>query len=190
MSTSAHPHADASVRLARSSDAAEIARVQEHAWQVGYALLLPRAATDAFDRVSAEASWAAAIASPPTPHHHVLVALENSRLVGFAAVAPASDPDLDASTDAEVLALHVEPGHQRRGHGSRLMAAIVDYARGDGFTRLITWAFAADDAMRAFLRDNGWDADAATRDLDVGELAHQVRLHTLLAVGPELTDSG
>ena len=66
------------------------------------------------------------------------------------------------------------------------MAAAVDHARDDGVTRLVTWVFAADDPMRLFLRENGWDADGSTRDLDVGELLHQVRLHTGIKDEPDL----
>jgi hypothetical protein len=67
-----------------------------------------------------------------------------------------------------------------------LMAAVVDHSRDDHVNRLVTWVFAADDPMRRFLRENGWDADGSTRDLDVGELLHQVRLHTDLSPAPDL----
>jgi hypothetical protein len=36
-------------------------------------------------------------------------------------------------------------------------------------------------ALRGFLHAAGWAADGSTRDLDTGELAHQVRLHTSIA---------
>ena len=45
----------------------------------------------------------------------------------------------DASHTAQIAPLLVEPRWGRRGHGSRLLAAAVDHARADGFTRLITW---------------------------------------------------
>lgn len=174
-----HPHAEGSVRLAATSDAESIARIQHDAWRRGYASLLPPEALEAFDVTAASGNWAAAIAAPPTRRHRVLVALgERRAIVGFAASAPASDDDLDGEHDSEVLALHVAPDHLREGHGSRLMAALADYARDDGFARLVSWVFAADDPMRLFLRENGWDADGSTRDLDVGELVHQVRMHT------------
>lgn len=181
MATPEHPRADGSVRRAVAGDADAIASVQAQALQLSYAPLFPADATAAFDEAAAAAGWAAAIASPPSPRHKVFVALGSAGVAGFAASAPATDVDLDDERDAELLVLHVSPDHQREGHGSRLMAAVADHARDDGFFRLVCWVFAADDPMRLFLRDNGWAADGSTRDLDVGELVHQVRLHT--AVG-------
>jgi GNAT superfamily N-acetyltransferase len=148
---------------------------------VGYRDLLPADVRQQFDEDAARVAWTTAITAPPSPKHRVLVALSVSDVVGFAAVAPGSDDDLDPSADAELLALHVDPGLLRRGHGSRLMHAVADHAQDDGFARLVMWVFAADDALRGFLHAAGWAADGSTRDLDTGELAHQVRMHTSIA---------
>jgi len=181
-----HPHADGSVRLAVPSDAEAIARVQATAFRHSYSALLPPEVIEHFDEPAAVASWRYAIEAPPTPRHRVLVAIGATGVVGFAASAPGSDEDLDAESDAELLAIHVAPDHMRGGHGSRLMAAVVDHAHDDGFSRLVCWVFAADDPLRMFMSANGWAADGSTRDLDVGELLHQVRLHTAIRDQPDL----
>jgi GNAT superfamily N-acetyltransferase len=186
MSIPQGPRADGTVRLAVPADADAIARIQGEAWSLNYSALLPPQATAAFDVADAVAGWTAAITEPPSSRHHVLVALDLAGVVGFAAIAPPTDDDLDPESDAELLALHVAPAQVRLGHGSRLMAAAVDHARDDGVNRLVIWVFAADDPMRLFLRENGWDADGSTRDLDVGELLHQVRLHTGIKDEPDL----
>jgi GNAT superfamily N-acetyltransferase len=187
MSTPPHPRADGSVRRATADDAQAIADIQSKAWRQSYSTVLPPEAADAFDVDVAVAGWSAASSSPPSGRHRVLVAVDAEGVVGFAAAGPPTDDDLDPDLDAELLALHVSPDHLRAGHGSRLMAAVVDHAHDDGVVRLVTWVFAADDPMRLFLRENGWDADGATRDLDIGQLAHQVRLHTSLKDAPEAT---
>ena len=51
--------------------------------------------------------------------------------------AQPDDPDVEA-TDA-IAALLVEPRWGRRGHGSRLLSAIVELARLDGVRRLVAW---------------------------------------------------
>lgn len=181
MATTEHPRPDGTVRLAQVSDAAAIARVQAAALSISYRDLLPARATSHFDEDAARVAWSAAISAPPTPKHRVLVALSKSDVVGFAAVVPGADDDLDPDADAELLALHVDPAALRQGHGSRLMHAVADHARDDGFARLVMWVFAADDALRGFLHAAGWAPDGSTRDLDTGELAHQVRLHTSIA---------
>lgn len=176
-----HPRPDGTVRLARVDDAEAIARVQAAALTVSYADLLPATVTQTFDETAAQVAWTTAITAPPSPQHRVFVALSTSDVVGFAASAPGADADLDPSSDAELLALHVDPSALRHGHGSRLMHAVADHARDDGFARLVMWVFAADDALRGFLQAAGWAADGSTRDLDMGALAHQVRLHTSIA---------
>lgn len=177
---SGHPHADLSVRQATPADAAEIARIQGEAWRGPYASLLSDDAAASFDLAQATAEWHGSIESPPTPRHRVFVALQAGKPVGFAASTPARDEDLPTDRAGELLALHVLPGHTRQGHGSRLMAAVVDHAHDDGVEQLVCWVFASDDPMRMFLTSCGWDADGSIRDLDAGRLLHQVRLHTFV----------
>jgi GNAT superfamily N-acetyltransferase len=172
------PAADVSVRLARPADAEAIAGVQREVWSRSYAELVPPEVADEIDLAESTTGWLGAITAPPTHRHLLLVALENGEVVGFSTHGPAEDDDLDQQVTGELFAIHVSPGHLRAGHGSRLMAALVDHARTDGFDALVGWVFAADDAVRGFLTEAGWDADGATRDLDLGRLIHQVRLHT------------
>ena len=72
---------------------------------------------------------------------------------------------------ASVTDLSVEPRWQRRGHGSRLLAASADLWREDGFDTALAWAFDADTVTRAFfLASAGWEPDGVTRALDVDDL--------------------
>src|SRR5579859_503801 len=127
--------ADVSVRPARSDDAAEIGRLQVETWRHGYRTILPAAVLDALTPDQAAAVWQDAVDAPPSPRHHVLVALEQDVRVGFVTLAPATDlEDGDPAPDATVAIgpLLVEPRWGRRGHGSRLLAAAVDTAVADG----------------------------------------------------------
>jgi GNAT superfamily N-acetyltransferase len=178
--------ADVSVRPARPDDAIEIARVQVVTWRTAYRALLPTAVLDDWDADSATASWRAAVASPPTPAHGVLVALERNAVVGFAAFGPAelaagetSDP---AGPTAELSTLLVEPRWGRRGHGSRLLAAVADVARRDGAARLQVWVPEADAVSAGFYESAGWAPDGWARTLDTGgdEPLREIRWHALL----------
>lgn len=175
---------DVSVRPARPEDAAEIGRIQVTAWQSAYVSIISEPVLSGLDPEQAGVVWRQAITSPPTPQHHVLVAVEAEWLTGFAAVAPSDDLDPDdseAQTTVTVGPLLVEPRWGRRGHGSRLLAAAVDFARRDGMTRAIIWLPEQDDVSRTFFGDAGWAADGLARALDTGagEL-REVRLHTSL----------
>ena len=177
--------ADVSVRPARPEDVAELGRIQVETWRYGYRDILPAAVLDALDAAGAAEAWAAAVTAPPSPRHRVLVALEQQRLVGFVALVPSTSDDGDESVpDATVTIgpLLVEPRWGRRGHGSRLLAAAVDHARGDRMTRAIVWIPEADTASREFYLSSGWAPDGLARGLDTGagEL-REIRLHTSLA---------
>ncbi len=177
--------ADASVRPALPDDAAEIARVQVVTWRTAYRSLLPPAVLDDWDADSATASWRSAVASPPTPGHGVLVALERNSIVGFAAFGPAelsagevSDP---AGATVELSTLQVEPRWGRRGHGSRLLAAVADVVRGGGAARLQVWLPETDSVSAGFYESAGWAPDGWARTLDTGdEPLREIRWHALL----------
>ena len=172
--------ADVSVRAAREHDAGRVAAVQLSTWRTAYADLLPAEALEAREEDLA-ASWGLAVVRPPSPRHRVLVALEGSEVVGFAAAAPAEDDDADPTTAAELTALLVEPRWGRRGHGSRLLAACVDHWRDDGVRLALAWAWERDAATRGLLTGAGWALDGAARGLDTGaRVQRQVRFHTAL----------
>jgi GNAT superfamily N-acetyltransferase len=176
--------ADVSVRPARPDDAAEIGRIQVDTWRTAYAEILPRVVLDGLAVDDAAATWGAAIAAPPSPRHHVLVALEQDWRVGFVAFGPDGDlepDDPEPATTVGLAPILVEPRWGRRGHGSRLLAAAVDHARLDGMTRAIAWIPEADTASRNFLVSAGWAPDGLARALDTGagEL-REIRLHTSL----------
>ncbi len=180
-----HQMADVSVRPARPADAAAIADVQVRTWRSAYDGILPRAALDALTLADARQRWETAVSEPPSPRHHVVVAMEADRVVGLAAFGPAEDPEPDPRTTAEIYTLLVDPVANRRGHGSRLLAAAVDGLRGGGFRTAVVWLFEADGGCHAFYESAGWALDGASRDLDMGQLVHQLRLHTDLSEQPD-----
>jgi GNAT superfamily N-acetyltransferase len=173
--------ADRSVRVAWADDAPAIAAVQVRAWRESYANLLPAAVLAEIDTEAFAQTWRRAIAKPPSARHRVLVALERNTVVGFAATAPSEDPDGEPAA-GEVVALHVDPDATGAGHGSRLVSAVADTLRADGFSHARFWLIAGDDAVRQFLEPAGWAADGAHRQLDLtGDgitTLRQVRLQT------------
>jgi GNAT superfamily N-acetyltransferase len=176
--------ADVSVRAARAEDVAEIARIQVDTWRTAYTAVLPQPVLADLSAAAAEEAWRGAVEEPPSPAHHVLVAQEQSWVVGFAALAPVDDEEEglpDGTAAATLGPLVVEPRWGRRGHGSRLLAAAVDHARDDGVTQLITWVPSGDGPSLSFFRSAGWAADGYTRGLDTGAgEVRELRLHVSL----------
>ena len=166
--------ADVSVRPARPEDALAVATVQLSTWRTAYTDLLP-APVLAAPVEDLAATWRRSVELPPSTDHRLLVALEGAEVVGFAAYGPGE------GAGRELTALLVEPRWGRRGHGSRLLAAVVEHWRGAGTATAETWVWDRDAATRAFLTSAGWGADGAARGLDTGEtVQRQVRLHTSL----------
>jgi GNAT superfamily N-acetyltransferase len=180
--------ADVFVRAARLIDAAGFASVQHRSWQrASQDLGLPPPP----ELAVVERGWERAVTAPPSVRHTTWVAVETGSgeevVVGAAAVAPASDPDLDASTTIELLLLTVDPDHRRRGHGSRLLTATMQTAMDAGEREAVAWVPSVDDELRTFLEGAGWAADGAyrtlagTSDPDADEIElRQVRLATAL----------
>ncbi|HEY4314833.1 MAG TPA: GNAT family N-acetyltransferase [Actinomycetes bacterium] len=176
--------ADVGVRPARGEDAEDLARIQAAVWTCVHRGGLPAEVLAAAGSPDAVAQWRAAAGHPPSPRHHVLTATAGDRVVGFAALTPAGDPDTLPALDGELIALHVDPQVQGAGHGSRLVNAVADVARDDGVHHLHAWLADAEVALRKFLVASGWDYDGATRELDLtgdGQLlVGQARLRTAL----------
>jgi GNAT superfamily N-acetyltransferase len=149
--------ADASVRPATAADVDAVGAVHSRSWRAGYADHLPAEVLTALDPAALAGAWSGAVTAPPSPRHHVLVACAGSTVVGFLACDDAG----------ELVGLHVDPVHQRRGHGSRLLAAAADLAREDAVPALVAWCPLVDTARRAFLESAGFGPDGAWRELEV-----------------------
>jgi ribosomal protein S18 acetylase RimI-like enzyme len=184
MKSMSSPTADVSCRVAWADDAPAIARLQLRTRKHDLADLLPAAELEA-DPAVAEDAWRRLLTRPPDARVRVLVALERNRVVGFAITSPATDPDADQVSDAELMELTVDPEDRGHGHGSRLLQAAIDTITADRFRRAVCWVVASDDDLRRFLTGAGWGPDGAHRELDLdgtgAVTAKQVRLHTQLA---------
>jgi GNAT superfamily N-acetyltransferase len=180
------PLADASVRLARESDAPAVGLVQAAVWRDAYAGVLPAQVLDTFEPTAFANAWRRSLAAPPAGVYRLLAACAGDQVVGFASIGPSQDRDASPET-GELAAIGVHPQARRAGHGSRLLNATVDTLRGAGAETLHTWVLADDEATRAFLVQAGLVPDGAFRDRVVspeGQTAREVRLVAHLATEP------
>lgn len=164
MSQHSHgPTADVSVRPAQTEDAAELGRIQVHAWRTMHAERLPQDVMSGLDPTTFAAAWRTAIANPPSAKHRVLTACAGPHVVGFAAIAPAVEGD----PTGEIVELAVDADHHRQGHGSRLLAACTDILTSTGASQARTWQIEGDDVKESFLRAAGFGPIGVRRVLDV-----------------------
>lgn len=172
-----------SVRLALPREATQIVDVVRRAWQADHDPGVA-AAVERIDHDDMEASWLRAITRPPLAQFRVLVAINQQGTVcGFAAIGPSPDPDSDPASDAEIAEFHIDPSARGNGHGSRLLNAVVDTLRADGFTRATWWLNSVADGVRSFAQSTGWVPDGSHREIgtDDGVRLKQVRMHCSIA---------
>jgi ribosomal protein S18 acetylase RimI-like enzyme len=166
-----------------------VVALQVASWRAVYGGLLPGEVVEGLGgeeaREQFRSQWTAALESPPTSRHRLVVATDEDggvrAVTGFAAFGPAGDPDLWPATDAEVFALHVDPERVRQGHGSRLVNACVDTLVEAGFTTVHVWVPEEENALRSFFEASGWRPDGARREIDMGRLLPMVRLHAAVS---------
>ncbi|MDA8372142.1 MAG: GNAT family N-acetyltransferase [Nocardiopsaceae bacterium] len=172
------------VRSARAGDISAVVDIQVAAWQSMYGAALPGSVLAELAGEEAglrfREQWRAAVESPPTSRHRVLVATDDRAVAGFTALGPAEDADRWPGTDAELYALHVHPDHVGAGHGSRLLNAAVDHLVDDGFHTVHAWVLESENPLRGFLEAVGWRPDGARRELDVGAPLPMIRLHAAI----------
>lgn len=177
------PTADASVRIAKPTDAPAVGVVQSAVWTQAYAGRVPDEVVARFQAPAFAKAWRQSLENPPEGVHRLLVARAGEQVVGFAAIGPSQDPDAGPAR-GEVTAIGVHPGARRLGHGSRLLNACVDTLRGAGAEDLAVWVLADDEDTRAFLIASGLGPDGAFRDRVVspdGDTLREVRLVASLA---------
>lgn len=166
------PAADVSVRAAAAGDVLAIGAVHSRAWRTAYVGVLTDEVLANLDAVGLASAWRPAVTAPPSPAHRVLVACSGPMVVGFAAV----------DAEGEIVALIVDPAHQRRGHGSRLLNAVADVVRERGGAQLTAWCPEADEPRAGFLASAGFAPDGARRRLEMrgGGAVDEIRLVAVL----------
>ena len=113
------------VRPARSGDVERIVDLQVASWQALYGPLLPEEVSAEMASPEARANfteqWKAALDSPPTSKHRLVVATDEvdgvRTVTGFAALGPAGDPDLSRRS-ARHLAVLAKSPYRNRYEGS------------------------------------------------------------------------
>ncbi|MDQ3933848.1 MAG: arsinothricin resistance N-acetyltransferase ArsN1 [Actinomycetota bacterium] len=137
---------DAAVRTrpARPADAGRIASIYNHG-------IAERVATFETRERDADdvAEWLEAGGRFP-----VLVAERGGEVAGFGRIGPYSDRE--AYRGVGELQVYVDPGHRRAGVGGRLVAAVADEARRQGYWKLIGRLFTTNEPMRALLAGRGY----------------------------------
>lgn len=158
------------MRPARPDDAAKLGEIHAagllRQLGVGTGRALSADVTGKFDPVEIAAGWRHSISEPPSPKHKVLVALDGSEVVGFAAISPLSAEESagDAGAvamgapkvDAEIIALEVDLARPNDTYAARLLNACADTLALAGAASMRLWVVRGDEMRTRFLTESGF----------------------------------
>ena len=129
-----------------------MARIHVRSWQRGYRGLLPDAYLDGLvpeERASRYTFSDLALHRPAT-----MIAVQGDVIAGFVTTGPSPDADV-----GEVLALHVDPNHWRKGIGRALLRAARERLARQGYSSAVLWALDGNQRADRFYRADGWAPD-------------------------------
>ncbi len=136
------------VRRAESFDAAAIAKVHVAAWRSTYRGLLPDDFLDSLDESGYEERWGRIVGDRAS---RVYVATDGDvrrDVVGFASGGRERAGEI--GYDGELYAIYVLRESQGRGHGRRLVQAVVGGLRELHLRDMIVWVLRENSAARRF----------------------------------------
>ena len=144
------------VRAATGADAESIADVQERAWQEAYRHVFP---VDELDRGGFifAARWRERLSHPPLGWS-TFVAVEGSRIIGFASVGPSRD-ERDIG---ELYAIYVAPEAWSTGAG-RALIETAEAKLVEEYDEATLWVLADNPRARRFYERAGWAPDGAAK---------------------------
>jgi GNAT superfamily N-acetyltransferase len=130
--------------MATPEDAAPIARVQVETWRSAYRGIVPDGHLASLSEEQRTDRWREILRTDD----HTLVAEYDREVVGFASGGPIREPI--ESYDAELYAIYLLPGSQRRGIGRALVTELARRLDGKGLQRMAVWLFEANRAATHF----------------------------------------
>lgn len=168
-----------SVRDAVEGDAQQVAEVKRRSWQAAYRGLLPDDHLAGLPLHPPPEAWREAVRAGRPP----LVAEDDGRVVGLAAVGEARDDDLPDGT-GELFMIYTEEEVWGTGVGHALHEAAVARLRDAGHDLAVLWVLATNDRAARFYERHAWQADGTTKVEDLGGPREEiVRYRRDLAVG-------
>lgn len=157
-----------SVRLARPSDAADLARIYIESWQDTYAGIISHSILGAMSLKGHTSRWQSAIKGPGT----VLVA-EDSQFgpIGLCSLGAARDGG--AGYEGEIYTLYVDPGFLGRGTGRALMTGAFEIFKARRVRSCLVWAHAKNNACFFYEAMGGRRVATRTTRM-MGELTQEI----------------
>lgn len=159
------------VRRAVLDDAGRVAEIHVLAWQSAYRGLLPQPLLDGLRPADRVPRWTATLRGAEWPGRGTILAEDAGEVIGFVDLRPTRDDDQDPGAVGEIAAFYVLPTAWGQGVGRHLMAAAVRTLGAAGYAAATLWVLGTNARAIGFYTHQGWAADGAARDVEVGGAA-------------------
>jgi L-amino acid N-acyltransferase YncA len=147
------------LRPAEPGDGRAIAEVHRTTWAATYTQWIP----DIVDRYNLEERAADFSRAATSDRAHLMVAVDDGVVVGFAASGPATGDDGDDGTGA-VYMIYIDPQLHGQGIGQALMADALGWLAGNGYGECILWVAEQSTRSRRFYEEVGFTLDEGAAD--------------------------
>jgi L-amino acid N-acyltransferase YncA len=128
------------IRLARPTDAADIAGVYVDSWRDTYAGVLPDAGLLKMSKADHTLGWTRTIKASNLRNPVLVAADAKSNVYGFASAGPSRDKNLPY--EGEVYTLYVAPGRTGQGMGAALLSSVFRLFSKANYRGIVIWALA------------------------------------------------
>jgi ribosomal protein S18 acetylase RimI-like enzyme len=181
----------ATIRIARSADAAGIARVHVESWRTTYRGIVPDALLDNLSVEKRTERWKKMLEDAHAPETVFVATLPSSKggeeIVGWATCGPerSGDPDYRG----ELGGIYLLKEFQRRGVGRRLVSCVAKRLLEMGFETMLLWVLTDNHPSRRFYERLG-GVEHRRQPIEIGEATLEEIAYVWRDVRPLILSDG
>jgi|688.fasta_scaffold225576_2 RimJ/RimL family protein N-acetyltransferase len=173
------------IRLAKLTDAKEIAKAHVSSWQKIYKGFIPDRILDALSVDERKQQWLERLSK----NVRVLVLELDGDIVGFASLCPSRDKDTDPRFYAEISAIYLRPDVWFKSLGKKLCLAAISELEMMGFSHVIVWVLKDNTQARNFYEKLGFEAtqffkEEKIRGFTLSEIRYYKKLSKVFTFKP------
>ncbi len=160
------------LRRATPDDATTLAHVHVDSWRSAYRGLVPDEFLNSFDYDKRALRFREALAAGS---EETYLAEENGEPFGILTLGACRDADIDQNTTGEIWRIYLAPKLWRKGLGRALFQHAEQMLQSRGYTQATLWVLEGNQQARLFYEAMGFEADGASKLLDLGAPLKAIR---------------
>ena len=163
------------IRLAKPSDALDMAKIHALSWEVAYKDIIPQEYIKAKNATRPDL-YRRIITDENTMRYVIQI---NNKTIGIMGIAPPQDDDLD-DTFYELHFIYLHPDYFRKGIGTEVLNYAFNKAKELGKNNMVVWVFTKNTNTINFYKKCGFVPEIKTKTYDCGILMDCFRMKKVL----------